>query len=544
MERNVEIERRKFLEFMGRVGAGAFAINSAFSGRVFASSRSASNVLDQRVFKPLSPTNRDVVQLAEGFSYTHLISYGDVIGPDLKFGECNDYIAFFPIRPGVRDEGVLWVNHEDFNSLFVSGNDGSSKKTRQQVDLERTVVGGSLIKIRRGTDGWSMVANDSLNRRLDATTSIPFAGGVKINGRSSAVGTLGNCAGGMTPWRTVLTCEENYQNFYGETDYASGDPSKRIFASNRHGWEAFYPEIPPEDFGWVVEVNPLTGVAQKLTGLGRFAHEGATVVVAKDGRPVVYMGDDSENECIYKFIGSKSGSLVDGELFVANTVKGEWISLSWKKQPLLQKHFVDQLDVLIHTRSAARMLGGTPQNRPEDIEQDPHSKAMLISLTNNKSKGDPHGSLLKIVEEGNDPLAHKFVASTFWSGGKAGEWSCPDNLIFDQRGNLWLTTDISGSSVGKGAHQEFVANGLFYIPMSGPEAGRPLMVAAAPRDAEFTGPCFTPDYRELFISVQHPGETSKDRSKPTSNWPRGGNSDPLSSVIVIGGEMMAKIAAG
>jgi secreted PhoX family phosphatase len=538
-----EMERRRFLEFLGRFGAGAAVAASGWSNEIFANNRAKSTASKINSLVPLRPTSKDALQLAPGFSHSNLISFGDAITPNLKFGECNDYIAFFPIRPGVQFEGVLWVNHEDFNSLFVSNYDGTKKKTREQVDLERSVVGGSVLRVRRGPDGWSVVANDPLNRRFDATTSIPFAGGVQINGRSHATGTLANCAGGTTPWGTVLTCEENYQNFYGETDLSSGDSTKRIFSSNRHGWEEFYPQIPPEDFGWVVEINPMTGAAQKLTGLGRFAHEGATVVVAKDGRPVVYMGDDSENEFIYKFIAAQPGSLVEGELFVADTVKGEWISLSWKNQPTLQKAFANQLEVLIQTRRAARLVGATPQNRPEDIEQDPVTKVMIIALTNNKSKGDVHGSLLKIEEDGNDPLALKFRASTFWTGGKAGEWSCPDNLIFDQRGNLWLTTDISGSSLGKGAHKDFVANGLFYVPMSGDDAGKPIMIAAAPRDAEFTGPCFSPDYRELFLSVQHPGETSKNRANPTSRWPRGGKSLPLSSVVVIGGDLMAEVAS-
>jgi secreted PhoX family phosphatase len=196
------------------------------------------------------------------------------------------------------------------------------------------------------------VQNSNYNRRLTGTTKIKFSGGIKVQGSRYAIGTFANCAGGVTPWNTVLTCEENYQDFYGDRN----SRGKRISKGQYH-WENFY-KRPPEHYGWVVEVDPVTGEAQKHVSMGRFSHESATCIKGKDGRTVVYSGDDKAGEFLYKFIADKPGSLVKGELFVANTEKGQWISLDRNKQPKLKKRFKTQLDVLIYCREAARLLGG------------------------------------------------------------------------------------------------------------------------------------------------------------------------------------------
>jgi secreted PhoX family phosphatase len=93
-------------------------------------------------------------------------------------------------------------------------------RTVKQVALERKSVGGSIVHIRRTKESpWAIVPDSAYNRRLDAFTPIPFAAGIKILGTNTATGTFGNCAGGVTPWGTVLTCEENYMNFVGEAVY-------------------------------------------------------------------------------------------------------------------------------------------------------------------------------------------------------------------------------------------------------------------------------------------------------------------------------------
>ena len=77
-----------------------------------------------------------------------------------------------------------------------------------------------------------------------------------------------NCSGHITPWNTVLTCEENYDMFYGERDRKNG---KIVYPSYTLGWEKHFP-FPPEHYGWVVEIDPFTNKKRKLISLGRCAH--------------------------------------------------------------------------------------------------------------------------------------------------------------------------------------------------------------------------------------------------------------------------------
>jgi secreted PhoX family phosphatase len=165
---------------------------------------------------------------------------------------------------------------------------------------------------------------------------------------------------------------------------------------------------------------------------------------------------------------------------------------------------------------------------------------VIISLTKNKSTGNPFGSIMKLVERDGDPLSLEFSTSVFLAGGSDTGFACPDNLAFDRNGNLWMCSDIAGHSMNKDPYKEFGNNGLFYIPFSGKGAGRAHMVATAPPGAEFTGPCFAPDGETLFLSVQHPGEEVPEKMQRNSLWPGNG---PLAkpSVIAISGPKLKEL---
>jgi len=537
------MNRRDFLEFMGYSGLSL----SLGTGLINCSTRpkkiTPTNYnLAKLPFSPLAPSEVDELILADGFRAQILIRWGDPLNDQgLKFGFNNDYLAFFPLSAESDTEGLMWVNHEYVDPLFVSGyKKGVSKRTKEQVETEMKSLGGSIMHVKKEGDLWKVVQNSKYNRRLDAFTKIPLATKERIAGKMEATGTFAGCAGGITPWKTVLSCEENYQDFFGDYIYENG---KKKFVEGYIGWNEFY-KRPPEHYGWVVEINPFTGAAKKLTSLGRFSHECATVVTAADGRCVVYMGDDKSGECIYKFIASKPGSLEEGELFVANVDKGEWLSLSWEKNEALRKIFASPTQALIRTREASRIVGASLMDRPEDVEVHPFTRAVYVALTNNKYKGNMMGSILKIEEQDANPLSLKFKASTFLAGGESTGFACPDNMIFDKRGNMWMTCDMADEFMHKPPYTAFGNNSLFFIPMSGPNAGKAFRVANAPIGAEFTGPMFSPDYETLFLSVQHPGEGSKDLENPTSHWPDGGKAMPKPSVIAIDGEAMEEILSG
>ncbi len=541
--------RRSFLQFLGRTGltvsAGGMLMSmESCASKEVAKEKTKEVVVSNFPLQSISHSLADELQLAEGLSYQVLLSWQDAISDKDTFGFNNDYLAFVPFDKENPTDGMLWVNHEYYQSLFVSGfpdQKDNSKKTKEQFEKEMYCVGGSLVRIRQKEDeSWEVVQDNEYNRRLTGRTPIPFHWDTPIEGATSAMGTFANCSGGITPWGTILTCEENYEMFYGETDITDISNPVRDHGGNYFGWE-LQEDNPPEHYGWVVEVNPLTGEAKKLVALGRCAHECATMHELPDGRLVVYTGDDSNDQCLYKYISTRPRDLKEGTLYVADTKKGEWISLKYDEQEVLQRHFKDQTEVLVRLRQAAALVGGTPLNRPEDIEIDPITGHVLISLTNNKPKGDYLGSILKIEETNNDKASMTFEASTFLTGGEETGLACPDNMAFDPKGNLWITSDISGGSIGKKQYKGFGNNGLFLVPSVGPHKGQVLQIASAPIDAELTGPFFAPDGKTLFLSVQHPGESTKRLDKPASSWPNGNGEIPRPSVVAIQGQALSDL---
>jgi secreted PhoX family phosphatase len=551
----LKYNRRNFISFLGKSGLGAVIMpqflihcgNTTTPTKRFTTiTKERLEKLKRLVLEGLLPSEKDDLLVANGLDYHTIIKWGDKISDTDTFGFNNDFTCFIPFDDTNPKDGLLWVNHEYVNPLFVSDFNPnkhavpSKHRTIEQIDKEMYNVGGSIVRIREENGIWKIVKNDPYNRRITAQTPMKLNWDTPIKGKTTVIGTHSNCSGGITPWKTFLTCEENYDNFFGETEYDQNN-----IASHRpstEGWENFY-KYPPEHYGWVVEVNPTDGTAQKHIALGRFAHECCTVYELADRRVVAYSGDDKNNEHLYKFISSKPSSLKEGTLYVADTIQGKWMALDWENQPILQSKFKDQTEVLIRAREASKLLGATALNRPEDIEIDPITGNIFVSLTNNKSKNDFHGSILKIEETNGAFDALTFKASTYIAGGEKNGFSCPDNLAFDLSGNLWITSDISGSDMNRegNPYLPFKNNSLFVIPRYGEDSGKVIRVASAPKDAELTGPWFSPDGKTLFLSVQHPGEQTQDKNNPTSTWPFDNEGIPKPAVVAITGDLIEKM---
>ncbi|MBX9767461.1 MAG: DUF839 domain-containing protein [Bdellovibrionales bacterium] len=540
--------RRDFLKFMGV--ASAMGATSTMTGLLGCSlspknAMGANPALVPSRLNSLPPSFADELRLLPGLDFHILAKWGDSLNSKGDtFGYNNDFTAIFPLKTDPMDL-IMMVNHEYPSDVFLRESPVGTPKTKTDIQNERKSLGVSLMRVQKDlrTKHWKVVQNDPHNRRIDGTTPIPFAGNAQIRGKKSATGTFANCAGGVTPWKTFLTCEENYDQMYGEIDYASGDHNKRIFHPTMDfGWHKQF-EGEPEHYGYVVEVDPWTGRAKKLVSMGRFFHESALVLQASDKRCVVYMGDDANDQCLYKFIAAKPGTLDVGTLYAAKMDEGRWIPLDLKQTPLLASKFKTQQDILVRTREAAHLVGGTPLDRCEDVDQDPRTGAILVAASNNKPKKNYLGSILKIEENGGDLLSMSFKHSTFVAGSESSGLACPDNMAFDPQGNLWVCSDISGAETGKGPYKTFGNNSLFVIPMSGAQAGQVIRVATAPIDAELTGPSFTPDGETLFLSVQHPGELSTSYQNLTSHWPLGGNEIPRSALVAIQGPLLTKLCS-
>lgn len=550
----MKYNRRAFIKFLGKASLGSlfippFLVNCSSNSSSIVSKNLSDKTLERLkklTLENLIASDTDDLLLSNGLNYHTIIKWGDAISDHDTFGFNNDFTCFIPLNENNSKDGLLWVNHEYVNPLFVSDfnyreyENPQQHRTKEQVDKEMYNVGGTIVRIREENGQWKVVKNDPYNRRITARTPMKLNWDTPIKGKTSVIGTHSNCSGGITPWKTFLTCEENYDNFFGETEY--DENNRETHRPSTENWENFY-KYPPEHYGWVVEVDPKDGTAQKHIALGRFAHECCTLYELEDKRVVAYSGDDKDNEHLYKFISSKPQSLKEGTLYVADTKQGKWIPLDWKKQPVLQKKFKNQTEVLIRAREASKLVGATELNRPEDIEIDPITGNIFVSLTNNKSKNDFHGSILKIEETNGAFDSLTFKAVTFKAGGKESGFSCPDNLAFDLSGNLWITSDISGSDMNRddNLYRPFKNNSLFVIPRYGQDSGKVIRVASAPKDAELTGPWFSPDGKTLFLSVQHPGEQTRDKNNPTSKWPFDKDGIPKPAVVAISGDLIEKM---
>jgi hypothetical protein len=382
---------------------------------------------------------------------------------------------------------------------------------------------------------------------------------------------LNNCAGGVTPWGTWLTCEENFNYYFSGEDAAKASPLAAAYT--RYGVpEGYYPwarldgrfdvgQEPNEchRFGWVVEIDPLdpTSMPKKRTALGRFKHEGAGNIVNSDGRFVVYQGDDQRFDYVYKFVSAgkvdfanreANRDLLDsGTLYVArfdSDGRGEWL-------PLVAGHpkltaFADQATILIYARLAADALGATKMDRPEDVEANPKTGKVYVMLTNNNKRkandidaANPRaenrfGHIIEITPDGGDHAATGFawevlvkcgdpaiasVGATFNPAtSKDGWFGMPDNCAIDADGRLWVATD------GNSAEVTGRTDGLFAMETEGGSRGTSRLFFRCPTGAELCGPCFTPDMETLFVSVQHPGESEDEKvpataETPTTRWP-------------------------
>ena len=573
-------------------------------------------------FKPIPPNTLDTVIVPNGYDQSVVLAWGDPVVPGApefdidrqsaaaqakQFGYNNDWLTTLPLD-SKGDRLLLVVNHEYTNEeLMFRGFTGMAALTVEQLRIAMAAHGLSVVEIERvgRTGQWRPVVKGArYNRRITATTPMTFTGPAAGSPllRTTAdptgrkvLGTLNNCAGGLTPWGTVLSGEENFNQYfvggdgapeavkpalarYGITTtarYPSGsrrwDRADRRFDLTAHPNEA-------NRFGWVVEIDPYDprSTPRKHTALGRFKHEGAEIILSRDGRAVAYMGDDERFDYLYKFVSEKrmrTGSsasvrrhnmslLESGTLYVARfgftsadeidgsgrlpsdgafDGVGEWIPLVRGDQSLVPGMSVDE--VLVYTRLAADRVGATKMDRPEDVAPNPRTGKVYVALTNNSRRGAPgqpgpdeanpradnrHGHILEITEDGDDNAATTFRwaipivcgdpddPATYFAGydkSKVSPISCPDNLDFDADGNLWISTD--GNALG--SH-----DGLFVVPVEGPERGHVRQFLTVPTGAEQASAALSDDNRTVFVSVQHPGEVEGATvDNPASTWPYG-----------------------
>ncbi len=288
-------------------------------------------------FAPIAaaPITDDAVRVPAGYVVDVIAKWGDPIteqAPEFNFalqtgeaqsqqiGYNHDFQAFFALGDG-SIEGVMFVNHEYTDAgKMIPAFDLTTKdpeRFKAWADVEIAAHGGSVFEISRAdkNSAWKLRRNGVRNRRITGSTPMVFSGTAAGDSRlaGGAIGMYNNCGGGVTPWGTVLTCEENFNQYFANAGKVTSAAERAHHV--RYGlptgatprlWENAYPQrfdlAVNKDlaykYGWVVEVDPddPKQVPVKHTALGRFKHEAATVVVAKTGQLVIYTGDDERGD--------------------------------------------------------------------------------------------------------------------------------------------------------------------------------------------------------------------------------------------------------
>lgn len=577
-------------------------------------------------FTPVAANRDDTVTVPDGYTAKVFVPWGTPItgsfpayredgsntGADQEqqVGQHHDGMHFFPIdvkKGGDNSShGLLVMNHEYIDQGTLHPNGATlvnGVRPADEVRKEVAAHGVSVIEIAKDYSGEWYVVPSRINRRITGATEMeirgPAAGHAKLvtkfspNGTRTR-GTLNNCAHGVTPWHTYLTCEENWAGYF-RTGVASAARPRELSrygtgSSSRYRWESVSDQdvyarfdVTPtgesatddyrneaNTFGWIVEIDPFNpnSTPIKHTALGRFAHEGIVFQKAKTGQPIVaYSGDDATNEYIYKFVSKHAynkrtaGSwlLEEGTLYAAKfnaDGSGEWLALDIN-DPAFQAAaaakgvvFADQGDVLINTRLAADVVGATKMDRPEWGAVHPRTGEVYFTLTNNSGRSaanvdaanprgpNPYGHIIRWNETSPNFAGTAFQWDIFLLAGPV-----TDSAVLAAAGAPALTdANIHASPDGLW----FDEDGRLWIQtdMSGSQLtagpfGNNAMLAADPNTGDVRRFLVGPYGCEVTGVINTPnGRTMfvniQHPGEPRpSDWPDGAGARPRSATVIV-----------
>ncbi|WP_119393287.1 PhoX family protein [Salinibius halmophilus] len=597
------VSRRSFIKAGTAVGATFYlgGVSSAVSAATRTEQPPSYTTL--MGFNNIATSTADTITLPEGYSYELLVQWGDPILKDApafsvantaadqlgQFGDNTDGMSMFhlPTATGVdENRAVFAVNSEYINREFMHTHKGENMSA-DDVKKEIYAHGVNIFEVERKNGKWQVVKDGRLNRRLhgdalDFELTGPVRGSdlVKTAADSSGTqvrGTLNNCGNGETPWGTYLTCEENFNGYFGAPEGTEMTDEQKAYGISTEGFgynwwpteERFNVAKHPNEpnrFGWVVEIDPMNpdSKALKRTAMGRFKHENAALTINKDGHAVAYMGDDERGEFIYKFVskdkyieGNRAHNMTlleEGTLYAAkfnDDGTGEWLELTHGKNGLTAENgFPSQDYVLVYARIAARYLGATTMDRPEWVACHPSSPMVFCTLTNNRHRGvrEEHpinavnprmnnnfGQIVRWMPMNRDHSSTKFAWDLYVLAGnptvfedeyagsdnisKDNMFNSPDGLAFDADGRMWIQTDGNYSNQG-----DFAGHGNNQMLCADPVTGHIRRFLVGPQGCEVTGIAFSKDQRTAFVGIQH----------PTEGWPNTAKDGaPRSAVIAI-----------
>ena len=558
-----DVKRRSVVK-----GGAAAAISSFVTGMTATTTASADyNSFYNKYFQK-SIINFAPVTLAEGngptpsissdYQFEVLIPWGEPLepsGPEFSYppsaedqakqiGIGHDGMTFFPLTYANKSKssrsGMLAINHEFGTSQHVLG-----KELPESLDDVRTMQhahGASIVAIAQTLRSGSWKQQESSNaRRIHVNTPVTFSGPaanselLKTPNGNIPLGTVNNCANGETPWGTYLTCEENFNGYFGASDrenvWVPTQAQERYgFSENgfNYAWHLFDRRFDLSDqdyqneenrFGWVVEIDPFdaTQTPVKRTALGRIKHENVAITIGQDNRVVAYMGDDQRFDYIYKFVSDRDykdmladgvSPLDEGILYVARFDEdgtGEWLALDISN-PVLAANFNSQDEILVYARLAADLLQATPMDRPEWVDVAPNGD-VYCTLTNNNQRTEADtanplapnndGHIIR-WRDSNDHVGLDFTYNIFLiaeeTHGTEQSYSDPDGLFVDPDGRIFIQTD--------GGQQDGLNNQMLVTDEDGTTISR---LFTGVTGCEITGVATTPDRKTMFVNIQHPG---------------------------------------
>jgi secreted PhoX family phosphatase len=582
--------------------AGAISALSGVSA-LLASTPARAQTASLLGFQGIAPTTADAVTVPPGYTAKVLIAWGDPVskGPAFKqdasntaaeqaeqWGMHNDGLVYFPIRGSAR--GLIVQNNEYTDDVLLFP-DGTANWDQEKTNKSLAAHGVSIIEVTKQRGGhWRVVRPSCYARRITGHTPIaiggPAAGDPRLQTSADptgtrVLGTLNNCAMGFTPWGTYLACEENFNGYFRKAGEQTALERRYGITAAGFGYlwhttdRRFRVDDEPNEpnrFGWVTELDPFDASSKpvKRTALGRLKHEGAWVQEARDGRVVVYMGDDEQFEYIYRYVSNLpwrkarargKNPLDDGILYVAKfnaDGSGQWLPLT-PSNPALAGWSLN--DILINTRGAADAAGATKMDRPEWIDTFPDHLTAVATLTNNTRRGtgtnpttdapnpranNVYGHIIRwyYAADWTEPtfgwdifaLAGDPAVTAHGSTIIGDKYGSPDGIYVAPSGRLWIQTDVSGSTIDSGAYAGFGNNQML---CADPWTGETRRFLVGPKVCEVTGVFLTADETTMFVGIQHPGEAPTGVNDPAdpkkySSWPDGAaGGRPRSSLVVI-----------
>jgi len=550
------LSRRDFMKGIMVFGSAA-TLGLTTTALTSVSAKASSNRFG---FKAVAASTKDTVVVPEGFSWHVVARWGDPLfsnAPEFNhatrgsaasqaraFGDNNDGMAIFTDKDGRQ---ILVANNEYTTRSVMWGNNRKGKyASDDDINKGKNAHGLTVVELKQINSQWKIVKDSTYNRRITPDEPMDITGPARSHDMMkthadpegvTVLGTFNNCGNGQTPWGTYLTCEENFNGYFGTSkpkSYEQDSAKKRYGISGQdrgYGWwkvdDRFDVAKNPNEsnrHGYITEVDPYnpTSKPKKRTALGRFKHENAELVINSDGRIAIYMGDDERGEFLYKYLsdsiyieGEDTNDLMEnGTLYAAkfdSDGAGKWLELTPDTTGM------DKPTICINTRMGGdEMTVGGPNPRKAN------RYGQIVRWRPTNADHSTNSFTWDLYVMAGNPTVHNGVNAGSKNITEGNMFNSPDGLSFDDKGLLWIQTDGNYSNkkhyAGQGNNQMLVGD---------PASGEIRRFLVGPRQAEITGIAWSTDRKTIFVGIQHPGEQGD------SNWPDGGDKTPRSSIVAI-----------